>query len=202
MYSRLSHDESELRTCFSGYYKGAWPSRHTYLSIDIHGMASFARLLRGPRPISSFTANWGHLSTLPPPWRSHGTTTGTSKSFHQPQEQAPPSASTKPGLPGSAATAQPYSKIPKNKTFLGLNFEIMKDPRKVALYMEEQARKLGNIYRFGGVPGIPEMVVVLDPKDVETAFRVGDVDYPKRFPIWEWKAARKELQKPTGLFLE
>lgn len=78
----------------------------------------------------------------------------------------------------------------------------MKNPFKSNEYLEGQARKLGHIFRVTGAPGMPEMVCVLNPLDVETTYRVGDTDYPQRFPFNEWKEARKELNKPRGMFLE
>ena len=98
--------------------------------------------------------------------------------------------------------ARPYSEIPKTKTFLGLNMGTLKDPTQVGRYMQEQGDLLGPIYRLAGLPGFPEMVCLIDPKDVETVFRVGDNAYPQRFPFPEWVEARKELKMPIGLFLE
>ncbi len=118
-------------------------------------------------------------------------------SFHQLQQDKASSSSLNPQM----EAARPYSKIPRTKTFLGLNMEIMKDPVHIARYMQEQSSKLGSIYRIAGLPGLQEMVCLSDPKDVETAFRVGDVTHPRRFPIPEWVEARKELNMPIGLFL-
>ena len=98
--------------------------------------------------------------------------------------------------------AKPWSQVPKTKTTLGMNLELMKNPNKVYDYFQKQAEKLGYIFRLTGTPGLPEMVVVVNPKDVEAVFRVGDSDSPRRFPFYEWEEARKELKKPNGMFLE
>ena len=100
------------------------------------------------------------------------------------------------------AAAKPYSEIPKNKTFLGLNWEFMKDPTQAAQFFRKLGDSLGPIVRLVGAPGLPEMVMVLDPKDTEAVFRAADNTYPQRFPIQEWIDARKELNQPIGLFLE
>ena len=97
---------------------------------------------------------------------------------------------------------RPFSEIPMVKTFLGINFDVLRDPTRMADYMEEQVHKLGPIFRLTGAPGIPDMVCVVRPEDVETAFRVGDTHYPQRFPFYEWKQALKELNRPSGVFLQ
>ena len=68
--------------------------------------------------------------------------------------------------------------------------------------MQEQAVKLGHLYKIVGTPGIPEMVVTVNPEDVEKVYRLGDTAYPMRFPFEEWKQARKELGQPWGIFLQ
>ena len=124
------------------------------------------------------------------------------------------SSSTPSALPQSNGTlnqepatrplqdAKPWSQVPKTKTTLGLNLELLRNPNKVYDYLQKQAQKLGYIFRLTGTPGLPEMVVVLNPKDVEAVFRVGDSDYPQRLPLYEWEEARKELKRSTGMFLE
>ncbi len=131
------------------------------------------------------------LSTSPSSLQPHFT-----PSLLQQQQQ------DKASSPPPPVEARPYSEIPRTKTFLGLNWGMLKDPTRVAEFMREQGDELGSIFRIAGVPGLPEMVCIFDPKDVETAFRVGDSAYPRRFPIKEWTEARKELKHPTGLFLE
>ena len=111
-----------------------------------------------------------------------------------PHYQEDPAASDRP--------VRPYSEIPATKTTFGLNMEVLKDgPQKMPEYMEKQTKLHGNIYRLTGAPGMSAVVCVTDPRDAETVFRVGDHDIPKRFPLDEWKIARKELKQPIGLFL-
>ena len=110
-----------------------------------------------------------------------------------PHYQEDPAASDRP--------VRPYSEIPATKTTFGLNMELLKNPKKMPEYMEKQTKLHGSIYRLTGAPGMSELVCATDPRDVETVFRVGDHDIPKRYPLDEWKQAREELKKPTGLFL-
>ena len=107
------------------------------------------------------------------------------------------------GVAGKAdAPSQPFSKIPRTKTLLGLNLGLLKDPVKSSQYMVEQVRLLGPIFKVTGLPGRPEMVVTVNPQDVEAVYRCGDMHYPERFPFKEWKQTREELKRPLGLFLE
>ena len=95
-----------------------------------------------------------------------------------------------------------YDDIPKTKTTLGLNVDLLKQPSQLADYMEKSARKLGPIFKLSGMPGLPEMLCVVDPKDVETVYRVGDKDYPKRMEFPDIKRAFEELDQPIGLFFQ
>ena len=98
-------------------------------------------------------------------------------------------------------TARPFDEIPRTKTFLGLNTQLMKEPTQMARYLTEQGDKLGSIFCLVGIPGLPDSLCLLDPKDVETVFRAEDSTYPRRLPIPDWVKARKELNMPIGLFL-
>ena len=107
------------------------------------------------------------------------------------------------GKTGSGNTpARPYEGIPKTKFFLGLNWELMRDPKFLVDYLEKQVRTYGNIFRDKGGPGLPELLFIIDPKDVELVYRAGDRGYPMRFPITEWNQSRDELKLPYGMFLE
>ena len=99
----------------------------------------------------------------------------------------------------SAETARPFSEIPKTKTTLGLNLEVMRDPSRVADYLTKAARELGHIFRVVGIPSLPPMLCVLDPEDVATVFRVVDKDYPQRFRFKVWERAWNELEIPLGM---
>ena len=100
------------------------------------------------------------------------------------------------------APPKPYSKIPRTKTVLGLNLGLLKDPIKSSQYMVEQVRLLGPIFKVTGLPGRPEMIVTVNPQDVEAVYRYGDMHFPERSPFREWKQALEELNRPPGLFLE
>ena len=119
----------------------------------------------------------------------------TSLPHHQQQ------SSTSESSGQSAETARPFSEIPKTKTTLGLNLEMMRDPSRVADYFTKAAHELGHIFRITGTPGLPPMLCVVDPEDVATVFRVGDKDYPQRFRFEVWERARNELDIPFGMFL-
>lgn len=153
-----------------------------------HQLASLHSLLG---PTKSFTSSYPACpfiravpSSLP---------LGPCRTLHQ--QQATPTCD-EPQPP------RPYSEIPKTKTVLGLNLEVMRRPHNLEKYLIEQIQKLGYIFRITGIPGIPEMLCVMSPQDTEAAYRVGDIEYPERFPFTEWKQARKELNRPQGMFLE
>jgi len=96
----------------------------------------------------------------------------------------------------------PYKDIPSPKTFLNLNWDVIKNPTSLVENMEERVRSLGNIYVEKGIPGLPAMVVLTDPKDIETVYRAGDKGYPARFPMKIWVDSRDELKLPYGVFLQ
>ena len=139
--------------------------------------AGFAKLTLRPLSISSHIA-WPHSSTP------------TSKS------QAAPFKNEEGGAP------RPFSEIPKTKTVLGLNLEVMKDPYRVTDYVEKMVHELGHIFIITGTPGLPSVLTVVDPKDIEKVYRLGDQDYPKRFPFDMWKQIREDRKVPYGIFLE
>ena len=95
-----------------------------------------------------------------------------------------------------------YQDIPSPKTFLSLNWEVLKNPSKLIENIEDRVRSLGSVYIEKGIPGMPEFVVLVDPKDIETVYRAGDKGYPKRFPLTIWTDTREELKLPYGIFLE
>ena len=63
--------------------------------------------------------------------------------------------------------------MPKTKTVLGLNLDVLKDSSNLVGNMEKNFRELGRIFKLTGVPGLSTMVCVVDPEDVEKVFRVG-----------------------------
>ena len=118
------------------------------------------------------------------------------------QEHATPISLRPQAAAAATALPRPYSEIPKTKTVLGLNFDMLMDPHNAVNYMERQTRRLGHIFRLTGTPGVGEMVCVVEPQDVETVYRLGDAHYPERYPFLEWRQARNERNRSKGLFLE
>ena len=137
---------------------------------------------------------WSLATGFAPSVTTRGLASSPSPALHQQQ--------TSPSEPSqSVETARPYSEIPKTKTTFGLNLELMRDPTKFADVLTRVASELGHIFRIVGVPGMPPMVCVLDPKDVEAVYRVGDSDYPERLRFESWEKAREELGIPFPMFL-
>ena len=96
-------------------------------------------------------------------------------------------------------SARPINEIPTIKSkFL---FQIAKDPARIVDSMEMITHELGHIFRLSAGPR-SHFLFVVEPKDVEKVIRVGDLGYPERLPIYEWKQVRKELKVPPGLFQE
>lgn len=97
--------------------------------------------------------------------------------------------------------AKSWSEIPRTKTTLGLNIKLMKDMTKFHDYLLEQTNILGHVFRLTGLPGLPKsLVCAVNPEDLESIYRAGDTSYPMRFPFDMWKDARRELNKPFGVF--
>ncbi len=105
-------------------------------------------------------------------------------------------------LQTSEPDLRPFKEIPKTKCFLGVNWEFMKDSKKLVEYVSKQVEQYGTIFRDKPFPGFPELLYVVDPTDIEKVFRVGDKGYPKRLPIKFWYHIRDELKLPYGLFFE
>lgn len=79
--------------------------------------------------------------------------------------------------------------------------ELIQNPFKVVDFFRKQTAELGPIFKFVGTPGLPPMVCVVDPKDVEAVFRAGDTGYPERILIEVWRDSLKELNAPPGVFM-
>ena len=124
-----------------------------------------------------------------------------SSAFHQSSYPKNQQEKEQSSATSSTETPRPYSEMPKTKTVLGLNLDVLKDSSNLVGNMEKNFRELGRIFKLTGVPGLSTMVCVVDPEDVEKVFRVGDKGYPERYSIWEWKEARKEANAPFGMFL-
>lgn len=111
----------------------------------------------------------------------------------------PPSRSTDQEV---LKTVRPYSEIPTPKTFLSVSWDLIRDPKRLADNLEKRTKVLGKIFKEKGIPSLPEMVFILDPKDVEKVYRTGDRGYPSRVTISEWIQVHAELKLPIGMFLE
>ena len=98
--------------------------------------------------------------------------------------------------------ARPYNEVPRPKNFLNVNWDVVKNPLGLADHMEKRVKSYGKIYKEKGFPGLPELLFIVDPKDIEKVFRAGDKEYPQRFQLPEWTQARDELHLPYGMFLE
>ena len=96
---------------------------------------------------------------------------------------------------------RPYNEIPKTPTTLGLNLELIRKPFKIVEYLRRVSAELGPIFKVVGTPGQTSMLCVMDPRDVETVFRVGDVGYPERILVEVWRDSLKELNAPSGMFM-
>ena len=100
--------------------------------------------------------------------------------------------------------AKPFSEIPSKKGLPILGTLLDFTSKDVRYKMHKVTRKrfeeLGMIFREKVSPSFPEMVVIGDPRDVETVFR-SEGKWPHRPNIEIWEEARKELSIPLGLLL-
>ena len=154
-----------------------------------------------PPPFSSIRHVYSNL--YPPTTASGSRWLSITPLSASPQSSYPKNQQHKeqPSSANTSDTPRPYNEIPKTNTVLGLNLDVLKDSSNLVGNMEKSFHELGHIFKLAGIPGLPTMVCVVDPEDVEKAFRVGDKGYPERFSIWEWKEARKEANAPLGMFL-
>lgn len=96
-------------------------------------------------------------------------------------------------------TARPYSEIPSINV-LRLRMKLLWDSSDSANDLRAAVDELGCIFNLT-IPGMPQMVCVVDPKDIEAVFRAGDNDHPERMQIKEWIRSRKETNSPLGLVM-
>ena len=66
--------------------------------------------------------------------------------------------------------------------------------------MQQRVKKLGWIFREKPFPTQPEMLVVVDPDDVQTVFRA-DGKWPSRILLDAWPESRRRANLPTGIFM-
>ena len=79
------------------------------------------------------------------------------------------------------SSTKPFDTIPgpKQLPFLGNSLEYARRGRNVLDLLQERVEEYGTIYKDKPIPGMPEMVVISNSKDVETVFRA-DGKYPIR----------------------
>ena len=102
------------------------------------------------------------------------------------------------------AEAKPFSEIPgpRRLPFVGSALAVLSELRKnkpIYQLQQEWMMKYGTVYRVK-IPTIPEMVMIYDPKDVETMFRAEGM-YPSRIPFQAIRQARKELKIEMAVLL-
>ena len=81
----------------------------------------------------------------------------------------------------TSAAPKPFQDIPKPKGYplIGTALDYRNDKYTFHRVIEKRLAKFGPIYREKMFPGLPEQVVVVDPKDVEAVFR-SDSEWPMR----------------------
>ncbi len=76
---------------------------------------------------------------------------------------------------------KPFKDIPgpKGLPLIGTALDYRNDKHTMSKVIKKRIDKYGPIYREAIFPGLPEQVIVHDPKDVETVFRAGG-EWPQR----------------------
>ena len=109
-----------------------------------------------------------------------------------------------PRLAINPQRAEPYSQIPTKKGYLllriMLDFTDKNSRYKMNKVTQKRFQELGAIFRTRPVPTMPEMVILGDPRDVETVFRA-EGKWPNRHNVDIWEQVRKELSIPLGVLL-
>ena len=67
-----------------------------------------------------------------------------------------------------------------------------RDPLRIHKVVARRVTEYGRLYKEKMAPGLPEMVFVCDPDDVETVFR-GSGKYPQRLPMDFLRISREQL---------
>ena len=103
-----------------------------------------------------------------------------------------------------AAEPKPFSEIPAAKGWplLGTFMDYGKPDtlNKTYRVMQQRVKKLGWIYREKLPLTLPEMLVVVDPDDVQTVFRA-DGKWPSRITLDAWVEATRQADVPPGIFM-
>ena len=104
---------------------------------------------------------------------------------------------TVPAPEGSGQPPKQFKDIPGPKGYplIGTALDYRNDKYTMSRVMKRRLDKFGRIYRETMFPGMPEQVVIFDPKDVEAVFRA-DSEWPNR-P--EGGELFKQLLKESGL---
>ena len=84
-------------------------------------------------------------------------------------------------LTSPASALKPYEDIPgpKGYPFIGTALDYRNDKYTMSRVIKRRLDKYGSIYRETIFPGLPEQVMIFDPKDIETVFRA-DGEWPSR----------------------
>ena len=82
---------------------------------------------------------------------------------------------------GSGQPPKQFKDIPGPKGYplIGTALDYRNDKYTMSRVMKRRLDKFGSIYRETIFPGLPEQVVIFDPKDVEAVFRA-DSEWPNR----------------------
>ena len=101
-------------------------------------------------------------------------------------------------------TFKPFSEIPAAKGWplLGTFMDYGKPGTLYKEYrvMQQRVKKLGWIFREKPLPTYPEMLVVVDPDDVQTVFRA-DGKWPTRITVDMWVESGRHSSVPPGIFM-
>ena len=122
--------------------------------------------------------------------------------LHVPQGKNLSTSTSEVGPRQELLHARPYNEVPRPKNFLNVNWDVIKNPLGFADHMEKRVKSYGKIYKEKGLPGLPELLFIVDPKDIEKVYRAGDKEYPQRFQFLEWMQSRDELHIPYGMVFE
>ena len=115
---------------------------------------------------------------------------------------------TQPQIDQSAdrhqAEPKPFSEIPAAKGWplLGTFMDYRKPDtlNKTYRVIQQRVKKLGWIYREKPFPTFPEMVIIMDPDDIQTVFRAEE-KWPTRTPFEVWVNSAKQSGIPTGIVM-
>lgn len=109
-----------------------------------------------------------------------------------------------PQQPNQASEVKPFSAIPKKEGWplLGTALDFNKEEYKNKMHklITDRVKEFGVIYREKSVFTLPEILIILDPKSVETVFNA-DGKWPLRPVLEHWEEARKALKIPQSMLI-